>query len=278
MADINLVGTQHHEPRIRERTQSVIQDNDFESLFVEGVNAGNAGQVEKVFARWAEKIEEQTGMQLPTDTGDNGYFEEAQAAEDVYTGEIHYLDTTKSVFLNIQSNVKDDLKKVARGEMQKSPGILIEEDVTKEQVKGLLRAYSPDPDMAYHLFIGDMEEQEYREHMAEAALGLFQETVAEAGHELTQEQEDLIYGNILEKAPSQEELKNAIVNDVYDGENEQEREDTWMERFNENYEGEKTGIFTGLAHLDENSDSFYNKLLDEGYEVDRYVLKDFTQI
>lgn len=275
MSRINLVGTQHHEPRVKERTAEVIQNNDFDSLFVEGVSPEDADAVEEAANKWFRQVSESTGMNVP-EGEENGRFEEAVAAEENFGGDINYLDSKKSMFLNIRDSVKDDLTNVNRGEIS-SPRVLIDPDVTKEQVHGLMRMFSPDPDLPYHVFIGDMEEDEYREHLAESAVELYRETFTQAGHTLSEEQENLVYSNVLEKAPSQEELRQSFRDDIYSHETEQDREEHWLDVFEENYDGEDTALFVGIAHLDEDADSFYNKLLDSGYDVDRYALKDFTE-
>lgn len=276
MSRISIVGTQHHEPRVKERTTEVIQNNDFDSLFMEGVSPEDADTVEEYVNKWVRQVNENTGMNVPEDAGENGRFKEAVAAEENFEGEINYLDSAKSAFLNVRDNVKDDLIRASKGEIN-SPGVLIEPDVTTEQIHGLMRMFTPDPDLPYHVFLGDMDEDEYREHLAESAVELYRETVTEAGYELSEEQENLVYSNVLEKAPSQEELRKTFRDDVYSHETEQDREEHWLDVFEENYDGEETALFVGIAHLDEDADSFYNKLLDSGYDVDRYALKDFTE-
>lgn len=276
MSQIDLVGTQHHEPRVKERTAEVIQNNDFDSLFIEGVSPEDADTVEEYVNKWVRQVNENTGMDVPTDAGENGRFEEAVAAEENFDGDITYLDSAKSAFLNVRDNVKDDLIRASKGEIS-SPRVLIDPDVTKEQVRGLMRMFTPDPDLPYHIFIGDMDEDEYREHLAESAVNLYRETFTDAGHTLSEEQKNLVYNNVLENAPSQEELRQMFLDDVYSHETEQDREQHWLEVFEENYDGEEAAVFVGIAHLDESSDSFYNKLLESGYDVDRYALKGFTE-
>lgn len=187
MSRINLVGTQHHEPRVKERTAEVIQNNDFDSLFVEGVSPDDADTVEEAVNKWVRQVSESTGMNVPEDTGENSRFEEAVVAEENFNGDINYLDSTESGFLNVRDNVKDDLIRASKGEIS-SPRILSDPDVTQEQFQGIMHMFTPDPDLPYHIFIGDMDEDEYREHLAESAVEMYRERFP-AGADPSEEQE-----------------------------------------------------------------------------------------
>lgn len=278
MARINLIGTQHHEPLVEERVEDTIQRNDFDSIFLEGVDAETADSVNEAVEKWTKKVSEKTGRQIPTDPNENGRFREAEAAENVYNGEITYLDSAKTIFLNTKETIQNNLIGIEKGEISGDLGMLLEPDVTPEQVKSLMRAYTPDPDLPYDMMLGTMDEDEYRQHLADSFVQLYREEFESHGHEMAEEQAELVRSNVMDKAPDQDEMFSVMIQEVYDNENEQAREQHWLETFQDNYDGEETAVFTGLGHLDEENDSFYNKLLSSGYEVDRYVLRDFTPL
>ncbi len=276
MARINLIGTQHHEPLVEERVEDTIQNNDFDSIFLEGVDEETSEKVQQAVEKWTKQVSEKIDRQIPSVPEENGRFREAKAAENVYEGNITYLDSAKTIFLNTKDTIQNNLIGIEKGEISGDLGMLLQPDVTPDQVKALMRVYTPDPDLPYDMMLGTMDEDEYRHHLADSFVQLYREEFEDHGHEMSDEQIKLVRSNVLEKAPEQDEMFSVMIQEVYDNENEQAREQHWLEVFEENYDGEETAVFAGLGHLDEDNESFYNKLVSSGYEVDRYVLRDFT--
>jgi|GEM_PF-5812353 hypothetical protein len=182
-----------------------------------------------------------------------------------------YLDTPKSVFLDTKDNIEDTLTALSKGEIIRDPTVLLEPEAGEEEFNSVYRKMMPSPDLPYMAYT--MEPEPYKQVLEEQTVRLFEsmdEVQQGSGYQDFRQR-------FRDKGPGQPKVRQLMEEDVYQRDNIQDREDTWLDNFEQEYSGDEVVIFTGLAHLTEDQDSFYTKLQEAGYDVDRHTLLDYEE-
>jgi hypothetical protein len=268
MSTINLVGTNHNDPNIHSRTEKILEQ-DFDQVFVEGVGPDKAEDVNEVVQKYVRKLNNQTGLDIHVDENEDGRFESAKATETV-TDPV-YLDTPRSVFLDTKDNVEDTLTAISRGEITRDPTALLDPEAGEEEFNSVYRRMMPSPDLPYMAYT--MEPGHYGQVLEEQTVKLFKS--------MDQVPKDFDYQDFRQrfrdKGPDRSKIRKLMEEDVYQRDNIQDREDTWLNNFEQEYNDDDVVVFTGLAHLTDDQDSFYTKLEEASYNVDRHTLLNYEE-
>ncbi|MFB6115241.1 MAG: hypothetical protein ABEK04_03030, partial [Candidatus Nanohalobium sp.] len=76
------------------------------------------------------------------------------------------------------------------GELTEGPAVLLKEEADQEDFESVMRMYTPDPDLPYQLFTGELDDEEYMERVEEGIVNIFRSKYQEAGRELSEEREE----------------------------------------------------------------------------------------
>ncbi len=280
MVDITAVGAQHKihdEDELYGNLAQVAESEDFDQIWVEGVDRATAIEVDERLNEWINR-EFFGGMKVdqlvdededPFSTfPETVFFEEAGY-------EPRYLDTTESILKEGKHEARRQVEDATR--FQNNYGDImrgfLDGTADREDLNSIVMFRLPEKSFLYDVAKGQIRPEEY---LPDAIESLFREELGE----LSETQSQRIRENTLRASPDADELLESVLGYIIDSPAQQEREDQyWLPRLRQAFEEdpEKVLITSGMAHLSEYGESLYTKLQHQGHDVTRLTADDLTE-
>ncbi len=276
MADITLLGTNHYDDDLYSRLARAAESQDFDAYWVEGIGPAHADQVQDQYRSWYRQFIDANGLPLddalqefesqPTD----GRFPEGRFFEDAMY-DPSYLDTPETVLREMQEGLSHHFSK-QHHDLPDYVELFMTRDVPDDMFDRFLSTYELGEDMTYRIIKGDIDDPE--QYLTDTL-----QHVADDLFTIDDEHRQQIQRNVESYRPTTEKLVENYFDDTYQLPSQQDREQTWIQRITDQHSpdsDEHLLVTTGMAHLSSYHDSFYQKLQDEGYDVERRTLDDLT--